>query len=85
MYSSGTRGGLADFGNSGMLGGSSGFGGFYQDESGNMRPLSSHAAPTSSAMDQQEQAEQQQQTQMLQVRGSPMLLQLQAQQGCSNV
>lgn len=75
MYSSGTRGGLADFGNSGMLGGSSGFGGFYQDESGNMRPLSSHAAPTSSAMDQQEQAEQQQQTQMLQSYADALLYQ----------
>lgn len=67
MYASNHRAALTDFSNTSIMGSNTGYGGFYQDASGNMQPLSSQPPPASSSMDRAEQAEQQQQTQMLQV------------------
>ena len=65
MFPNNSRGGFSDFSMPGLAGSSSSYGGFYQDASGNMQPLSSQPLPSTSGIDDMNQA--QQQTQMLQV------------------
>lgn len=65
MYPDSNRGQFSDFSMPGLMSSNTGYGGFYQDASGNMQPLSSQPAPTTSGIADADQA--QQQTQMLQV------------------
>ena len=61
-YPSSNRGSFPDLSMPGMMN-SSGYGGFYQDASGNMQPLTSQPVPVSSVAQPPDQAQQQ----MLQV------------------